>query len=65
MNAKMAKMLRRIERGDNKSKRLFNNLDGAAKGKLRQNVEEYERIKQQLDSQPSPDSEPQVVSDDV
>ena len=63
MNAKMAKMLRRIERGDNKSKRLFNNLDAAAKCQLRKNVEEFERIKAQAELPSHSTDEPVMVTE--
>lgn len=35
MNGKQAKMLRRMGKGDNISKRLFNKMSAATKGKLR------------------------------
>ena len=35
MNGKQAKMLRRMGKGDNISKRLFNKMDATTKGKLR------------------------------
>lgn len=53
MNGKQSKLLRKINRADKKSKRLFNAMDGKTKGALRDSVMNYmnygELIKAELD----------------
>lgn len=41
MNGKQAKLLRKMNRADKKSKRLFNAMDHNTKGALRSSVNEY------------------------
>ncbi len=41
MNGKQAKLLRKMNRADKKSKRLFNVMDNSTKGSLRKSVNDY------------------------
>lgn len=41
MNGKQAKLLRKMNRADKKSKRLFNAMDHQTKGALRASVNDY------------------------
>lgn len=41
MNGKQAKLLRKMNRADKKSKGLFNAMDATTKGSLRKSVNEY------------------------
>lgn len=41
MNGKQAKLLRKMNRADKKSKRLFNAMDHSTKGSLRKSVNDY------------------------